>query len=1232
VSRILIIAVPAGKLDDDGTARLRALIVPQLDADANDERPLSDFGFQNWPATINEASSTFVARFAPDTAAIPVSKVVTLVPHASTDVWNGFFSRTTVRPPRFAAYDRLYVSPTSADAQTIVGGYTATAGMHTGDDPTAADKAAAAAREQYGQWTQPPDIPPPPDDFGKPTLADDSQVWAAPDFQRTVSMLREHPTVLLQLGLILEFTLSGADVPKTPGQGWHLISIGSDLDTRVPPAVRIVAPWTKFHFENSRFLPWSAPESDVTFGIVDLAGATKISAKRESVAGRWSFATFDVAGAVSRLREGAQRQATSGTAPDTLPVLHSSGLTLLRNGREEQLRHRVANSQRAQANRSGTPVHSSGTDIADQLLTADDLTLGYRVDIKQQAGSWTSLCERAATYFLDGDPIGSVAHHEESQVKANAAAVEKDNVLRADEAVVRWYGWNLAFRRPQFDQLGAREPDERPVDLSFNFSWKFEQVPLTKQTPLRFGHGYHMRIRVADMAGSGLKAADLHDANAGQSDLLLYQRHEPVPPPEFAPPATSSVPNPAGPFGLGGSVDRVVIRSDPAGDTPMDADQFNAAHPGKYSANNARTVLPPPTSMTLAEQYGALDGADVNTWGWVQRAMSAPAADTEGHYTWLPDPAALQVQVFVTKHADSPAPGRKLADEWGPRWPDLEPKRLELRGRMPGEDVVEWGDGEHEPLGTFIARLDAGLRVDVELSSTIRVGDIDKFEVKNWADGGAEALIPEGRHPMATPPRVVELVHAVRRPINPPDSSLAVWRKAAAQFAVLMDGGPSGPVARGLFGIHRPSTGQVDVRAEWHEPVDSAAPGPLITEEVTSLTVGSSDAVIADGDPMPSADDGTLTVSAFRHDFGDTRHRMVTYTLTAVSRYRDYFIDGADEAVKARFKSGKKLAPVSIPSSARPAPPVVLSVSPAFTKSVVSDGSTQVQRIRRGKTVRVELARPWNVSGDGEQLAVVIAADTSDQYLRKTGRYLSRIYRDPIWRASDIGGYLQRDAFLDSAGPVTLRLDDVNASAVAIPFPVSFSNETDRWWADVEIPMFNSEILLPESDRPYSPFVRLAVARYQPESVTDCELSRIVMTDFVSLMPDRTLLVDSSSDGDDVEVTLQLIGPEPKGARPNKVVAMLENCALPAGADRALSDVTSANSSHTGLWHRKETPVIGSLNTPLAPIGYQRGGDAYRIVVREYEDIESPVPAAPAGTFAADLQQRTVFLDVVPLD
>ena len=72
--------------------------------------------------------------------------------------------------------------------------------------------------------------------------------------------------------------------------------------------------------------------------------------------------------------------------------------------------------------------------------------------------------------------------------------------------------------------------------------------------------------------------------------------------------------------------------------------------------------------------------------------------------------------------------------------------------------------------------------------------------------------------------------------------------------------------------------------------------------------------------------------------------------------------------------------------------------------------------------------------------------------------------------------------------------------------------------------------------------------------------------------------------------------------------------------------------AQVGLWHRVDGRVVsGELNTPL-PLSVQHDTGLLRVVVREIENIDSPIVAADLGSLQADLQQRTVFLDIVPID
>ncbi|USQ85311.1 hypothetical protein NFX46_16905 [Streptomyces phaeoluteigriseus] len=1157
MNEILWIAVPAGRVTDD-RAPLRVLVVPKLDTAT--PQPLSTFGLQDWPQTLTGAQ--FTVERAPD-AASTVTAVTGLTPLTApdSDLWRSFFpAATTVEPTRRRTYDAPVVSPSATDAARVRQTYTLSA-QAIADPVVEADP---VLREQYARWT------------AEQPAAVSGQLgpeeWRAPDFGRTVSLLREHPAVLTRLGLILEFALDAATIPV----GSQLVRVRCALTTDLPGDWSTVTPWTRFTYDQVHFVPAPAPDSDLRTGMVDLTGTTQIGTDPDTAA-TWSVATFDVAGGVDRLRDGA-RSITDDESGVTLPVLRSAGLALLRNGRGTQLGQRAANAQQ--------PLQA-------RELTADDLVLGYRVDIRQastegQTGQWFPVCERTATYRVGDRQIGPAAQVEEGHVKAAAAVIGTDRVLRADEVVTRWSGWSLVLPHPVFDERGPVPSTATRLPLPFDFHWDFG-LPERRLGELRFGQGYQMRIRVADMAGGGLRFDDLPSgSNRNATDLVLYRRHEPIPPPEFAPPPNAFHPqdgqmvtNPAA-FGPGGSLDCLVIRSDPEGTTALDLDQFAAAHT-QYPRNDRRILLPPPTSMTLAEQHGRLSGTDVEgnavddavVFGWVQRAVTPPTATEDGDYSWLADPAAVSVLGFLNPGPDAPAPGENTDSAWQDNWPDYTAKTLELQDRRePGQPVIEW-QGE-----TLVVRLAPGEQTDLELSSRADASKIDQFEIQEWVPNAAEASLAAGRHPMLTPPRTVRLVHAVRRPLAVPAAALRATREVAATWATLADPAPG----RRLFGIDRKSTGQVDVAAQWHEPGDTDTPGPLLTEQVCSI---------------PVAPDATeLTV---RHEFGDTRHRRVTYSLTALSRFRQFFVDGEDTA----FRHDTTLAEaVSILSSAPPVAPVVLAASPSFRWEGSADLSAgPVRRTRRGGRIRVELARPWNLSGEGEQLAVL------------TGPGLTRVSRDPIWTTGDAAGTARPDMFAGTAGTAAQHpLPGTGTVAQAVPYAPHPHAETDRWYADIELPGAVAGS--------YSPFVRLALARYQPESLPGCALSNPVTTDFVQLMPDRTLSVQRLADG----LQVQLTGTGPLGPTRNRVTALVEECSGTAG-----SDLTSAAPDVAGLWHRVPGHAVsGALGDPLV-LALPASGGRLRVVVRETEDIE-PAVTGDDGTLSTELRQRTVFIDVVTVE
>src|SRR5439155_4652243 len=196
-----------------------------------------------------------------------------------------------------------------------------------------------------------------------------------------------------------------------------------------------------------------------------------------------------------------------------------------------------------------------------------------------------------------------------------------------------------------------------------------------------------------------------------------------------------------------------------------------------------------------------------------------------------------------------------------------------------------------------------------------------------------------------------------------------------------------------------------------------------------------------------------------RHEFGDAKHRTVTYTLRAISRFRHLF-DAADN--DAAFVAQTVLAPVSVRSTARPQPPVVLSTVPAFAwdRPPIALGDDGFHR-RRGGLLRVELQRPWLLTGDGELLAVVVGAtNRPPEPLRP---FLTQSGRDPIWDTNGTDHWLTADTFADTAGPAApVRLPEAGAGATAVAVPYQPLFADGRWYADVALPTVGVPV--------YSPF------------------------------------------------------------------------------------------------------------------------------------------------------------------
>ncbi len=1182
MSDLLWVAVPGGiavpGADGAEVVILRALVVPRLSSPQ--PRTVNDYGLANWPAVL--AASSLTVEVAPNANAAPTTIQSVRRNLVLPGIWPRFFAPTMpVVSFQSRSYDPPVVESTAAHADQIVPSYStsaqAIADPRTGVDPN------AVVAQQYEHWTQQTAAPP---EVG----SGEREPWTAPDFHRSITFLREHPAVLLALGLIVEFELPINLLPESTLEAPSLIRVFCTPGPGLSADVQMVPAWTIYTFNGRRFLAVPRPGSDLVDGMIDLSRAAApvadANADPHAAPLPWQIVTFDVDGAVGRLRDAARDKGSTAESDGrkTLPALRSTGLMLVRRDRAAQFGDRI---KTAKANAALPPERL--------MLTADDLMLGLRIDVRLDgATAWSPLCLRKARYTLDEVDTIVDNPREEGQVKAYAATtVGSGETLRADEVVARWSGWNLVVPKPIFANGGVLSRDRRRVEMPFHLDWNFELAePLPK---LRFGSAYHMRIRVADIAGGGLGIEETV-GNQHESDLVIYRRHDPVPPPHIPPPENMLLsdssgelePNPNA-LGPGGNLEQLVIRGDPAAD--LDTEAFAHQHPD-YPANDVRMLLPPPGSMAMAEQHGRFDPVPTSTsWPWVQRATKPPVATADGTYAWLPDPGGTGVVMRVRPTPDAPDSGRRIDSVWSgnPAWPDLAPKSLQL---VPWQTDMATIDFDPSGLRAVVA-LKPAEELILEISSLLDSQELDKFEIKRWLGRVSEATVLAGLHPMVTPARVVRLVHAVRRPLSAPAGSLRALRTEAQTFAVVNDSQDP------LIGVNAASTVQVDVSATWQEWTDDHP--KTAGEDVLSIPV----------------ERGATALPEIRHEFGDTRHRRVTYTLTAVSRFAQFFHPEAENSMS--FKAATTFAEIPIPSSARPGPPLVMAITPSFRWEglTVPPGWQELQRVRRGGRLRIELARPWNMTGEGEQLAV-LTLNPAPGIPAPAHQFVSWVHRDPIWATPSPAAAVTAVMFSGVAStPRKLTLPEAAQQVIAVPYAVSFNQ--DRWYADVELPG-------PPATS-YCPFARLAVARYQPESVPGLELSTVVRTEIVQLFSDRTLTLRRGARG--LQVLLEGLGPV--GPLPNKVFAVLELCDLPTGTPVSAIELTATTAEGLAAWRPlPDHAVEGLLNSPLPILPLPSVAGALRVVIREIEQIP-PTATVPGDALAAELAQRTVFVDVVPI-
>ncbi|WP_310724331.1 hypothetical protein [Streptomyces sp. N2A] len=494
------------------------------------------------------------------------------------------------------------------------------------------------------------------------------------------------------------------------------------------------------------------------------------------------------------------------------------------------------------------------------------------------------------------------------------------------------------------------------------------------------------------------------------------------------------------------------------------------------------------------------------------------------------------------------------------------------------------------------------------------------------------ALAAASRHWMFTPWQELTLVHAVQQPLKSPVLTLVQPDPPRRPL------GATAEHLTGTIALDEASTDRVDLIAEWSEVRDAGRKG----RETSEMTVPVFDlltAWAASKKGVPGVEPAILQAGVLtfnteaaektakadadaavghpekhpdppkpaKHEFGDTKHRTVRYHPVAASKFADYFPAEFAAPGTNRLTVAGQPQEYSVPSSARPTAPRLQYCVPTLTMEEIKGPPGVIVHRRHGRGIRVYLDRPWYSSGDGELLGVVLGEPPGGDPKSVRDAWVTLMGRDPTHRSAPVVAptpEIFTNAVAQTPKPITLDVPSTPLQVrvigftpqfeEAVPKPGDDPDTVGRWFCDLDLDTGDTCL----------PFVRLALVRYQPHSVSGAEISKVVLADLVRTLPDRELRVTL---GDPLSVSVTGPSWDPTGSLAPRITATLQRRNSLVDDDDLgwvnLDDTTiplisvDAESSHTPFY-TGQIPLPPGRRGPL------------RLLVLETEGIRPDVPTS----------------------
>jgi hypothetical protein len=990
------------------------------------------------------------------------------------------------------------------------------------------------------------------------------------DFHRMTSLLGDYPVLLRSMGLVFDLEVP---MPKT---GNNTVQVFARWTSRDQSVTTVNIPNDDQRFEtrcyigtDSFYALSSAKDPEIADGMLPFENKERYEVVQIDADGA-ALKTLSFANNLGIARLLRKTDDTPETS--SVPSLRSGGFSVVRVNSAEKTHESFVRQDLLNQN-----LESNN----DTILDAEDITCGFVIDVWDSlTQQWHSLCQRVGSYeFTKPDPAIMEKEEDEGWVSAGltSAADDSSDIFRQGESVFRWWGWSLSAPRPgkTLDADGKPVSPEPELDPDYKLSVHFQPKPASLPR-LRYGATYRLRARAVDLAGNRLALDDKSlSGDMHATEPLIYGRFEPVPPPVVVMRNKRTEGESVERLVIRSNYNEDIEVVNERHIVPPKSSQTMAEEHQLFDSADSGQVDASAYDLITEKEYGIIEGTpdpdnynspyvdednlklpylpDVFSRGAVLRGIpniSGPYIVDFGYDSISKWPYGLPFRLVF---GESTTPKVDFDDEnriLQILLPKAEVAKVRLSSRMSKDDAMQMG------LVNWI----------------IESGQDATYALK---------LADEGCHWMLEPYRILTLVHAVRQPLLTPEFSdqLGMTRSVGDTFANLHDRmfqvnrkstskldiiatwnetlDPLGEIApRMISGKARPFVfpvplasdeeeeeilyvhgqhefGDTKYRSVTYSAIATTRFGEYYLQRNRSVQLSGTDIYTLDSKGIVESSEAVrLADNTANYKRYDSTHKMGDYVVDYVKgtiRRTNALEAGSAIPENIKLEITYLVPPITrettqpktldILSSARPAVPRVLYVIPTFTWKTPTFGrGISSQRIGGG--IRIYLERPWFTSGDGELLGVIIWPNSKDTSLimqpppEKVKSYVTQWGLDPVFKskATDpcptLAAFTLSKSEYQASGLVLEEVPDEEVQVNVAGHEVAYDSDRNLWYCDINI----------DAGQSYFPFVRLALARYQPRSLSaaitgpetfvhpgaaNVHLSRVVLADFIQLAPDR---------------------------------------------------------------------------------------------------------------------------------